>query len=71
MAQVEFVAVMMTLLRRCKIEAVPLPGEIPADVMDQLDQRLNNSIWRTVLEMEDVYRPCHGKGLNMRLVQRD
>ena len=71
MAQVEFVAAMMTLLRRCKIEAVPLPGETPSDVMDRLDQRLNNSIWRTVLEMEDVYRPCHGKGLNMRLVQRD
>jgi cytochrome P450 len=71
MAQVEFVAVMMTVLRKCKVEAVPLSGEHSHDVMNRLDQRLDNSVWRTVLEIEDIFRPSHEKGLNMRLVQRD
>lgn len=70
MAQVEFVAVIMTLLKRCKIEAVPLSGEVQSDIMNRLDQRLNNSIWRTVLEMEDIFNAFNGKGINMRLVQR-
>jgi cytochrome P450 len=71
MAQVEFVAVMMAVLQRCKVEAVPLSGEHPHEIMERLDQRLDNSIWRTVLEMEDIFKPSHEKGLNMRLVQRD
>jgi cytochrome P450 len=71
MAQVEFVAVMMAVLHKCKVEAVPLSGEHPHEIMERLDQRLDNSVWRTVLEMEDIFKPCHEKGLNMRLVQRD
>ncbi|KAI5236314.1 cytochrome P450 [Aureobasidium subglaciale] len=70
MAQVEFVAVLMTILRERKVEAIPLTGEGQSDVMARLDKRMGNSVWRTVLEMEDVFDPLPGRGLNMRLVQR-
>jgi hypothetical protein len=59
------------VLRKCKVEAAPLSGEHSHDVMNRLDQRLDNSVWRTVLEIEDIFKPSHEKGLNMRLVQRD
>ncbi|KAI5247618.1 cytochrome P450 [Aureobasidium subglaciale] len=71
MAQVEFAAVLMTILRERRVEATPLEGERQSDVMARLDKRLDNSVWRTVLEMEDIFDPRPGRGLDMRLVQRE
>jgi hypothetical protein len=54
MAKVEFVAVMMTVLKECKVEAILLSDGHPHDVVDRLDQSLDNSVWRTILKMEDI-----------------
>ena len=72
MAQVEFVAVFLTLLRRHRIDAAPLLGESRADVDKRLDMRMQNSFSVLTLQMEDVYDvpDTSGKGLMLRLSRR-
>lgn len=70
MAQIEFTAVILTLLARCRIEAVSLPNETNSDLETRLDRRLHDSIWKTVLEMNNAFAPRPGSGLGMRLVDR-
>jgi hypothetical protein len=55
-AEIEFVAVVVTLLRSCKLEKLPSSSEHPRDVLDQLDRRLDDGIWETVLQVEGVIR---------------
>ena len=85
MAQVEFTAVMLTLLRHHRIEAAPLTeGETRAQMDARLDARLRNSRWVTVLQMNGVFDVADkvkadgtketvgdgGAALGMRVVRR-
>lgn len=70
MAQVEFTAVMMTMLKGHRIEATPLAGEANVDIEKRLDGRLKNSQWVTVLQMNGVFDPKEGEALGMRFVKR-
>jgi cytochrome P450 len=71
MSQVEFVSVFLTLLRRHRIDAVPLPGESRLDVEKRLDQRMRNSISILTLQMDSVYDVSgSGKGLMLQLSKR-
>ena len=73
MAQVEFTAVMLTLLRRHRVEAVPLKDEGGRpEVEARLDARLKDSRWVTVLQMNGVFGPREDKeeGLWMRFSRR-
>ena len=70
MAQIEFTAVMLTLLRRHRVEAVPLKDEEGwPEIGARLDARLRDSRWVTVLQMNGVFEPREdkGEGLWMRL----
>lgn len=49
MAQIEFTAVILTLLARCRIEAVSLPNETNSDLETRLDGRLHDSIHSTLM----------------------
>lgn len=70
MAQVEFVAVMLTLLKRHRVEASPLDGENESDVNARLDAQMRKSISILTLEMEGVYDAVEDKGLKLRLKKR-
>lgn len=70
MAQVEFVAAMLTLLKRHRIERVPLEGEDAEGAEKRLDARLRDSRWVTVLQMNSVFEPREGQGLPLRIVRR-
>ncbi|KAG8418971.1 hypothetical protein J3459_011831 [Metarhizium acridum] len=70
MAQVEFTAVVLTLLRRCRIDAVPLDGEGRKETEERLDAELRDSSWVTVLQMNNVFDPKPNKGLPMRFSRR-
>lgn len=70
MAQVEFTAVMMALLRRHRVEAVPLEGESRRQMEDRLDGRLRDSQWHTVLQMNGVFHPKNNEGLFLRISRR-
>ena len=70
MAQVEFTAVMLTLLTRHRIEAVPLSGESQIETEERLDARLRDSKWVTVLQMNGVFDPDKNEGLCMRVSGR-
>ena len=72
MAQVEFVAVFLTLLRQHRIDAVPLLGETRVEVDERLDMRMQNSFSILTLQMEDVYGvpETSDKGLMLRLSRR-
>ncbi|KAK4243505.1 cytochrome P450 [Corynascus novoguineensis] len=70
MAQVEFVAAMLTLLKRHRIERVPLDGEDAEAAEKRLDARLRDSRWVTVLQMNSVFEPRKGEGLPLRIVRR-
>ncbi|KAL8369691.1 hypothetical protein RB595_000161 [Gaeumannomyces hyphopodioides] len=70
MAQVEFAAVLLALLRDHRVEAVPLAGEEPGQTQARLDGRLRDSRWVTVLQMNGVFDQNEGEGLAMRLAKR-
>lgn len=70
MAQVEFAAVLLALLRDHRVEAVPLAGEGPGQTRARLDGRLRDSRWVTVLQMNGVFDQNEGEGLAMRLARR-
>ncbi|KAF2136195.1 uncharacterized protein K452DRAFT_280347 [Aplosporella prunicola CBS 121167] len=70
MAQVEFTAVMLTLLKKHRIEAVPLKGERQKEIKERLDARLRDSQWVTVLQMNGVFDPKENEGLQMRILER-
>lgn len=70
MAQIEFTAVMITLLRRHRIEATPLPGETRSDLERRLDVQLVDSNGSGVMVMNGIYQPKEGEGLSVRVVQR-
>ncbi|CAJ2509377.1 Uu.00g144030.m01.CDS01 [Anthostomella pinea] len=71
MAQVEFTAVILILLRRSRAEAVPLPGEDTAQVKHRLDARMKNSVSILTLQMDGVYdATSEDKGLKLRLARR-
>ena len=71
MAKVEFSAVMMTLLRHGRLEAVALEGEDRTQTDRRLDARMRNSMSILTLQMNDVYDVPHGEpGLPLRVVRR-
>lgn len=72
MAQVEFVAIFLTLLKQHRIEAVPLVGESGVAVEKRLDARMKNSISILTLQMNNVYDVLEKdeRGLMMRLKAR-
>lgn len=72
MAQVEFVAVMLMLLRHHRVEAVPLPGEDRAAVERRLEAQIQNSISKLTLEMVGVYDVADSEqGFKLRLSKRN
>lgn len=70
MAQIEFMGVMLTLLRRHRIQAVPLEGEDHDDINRRLDARLQDSDSTVVMVMNGIYNPKEGEGLSIRISQR-
>lgn len=63
MTQVEFTAVMLTLLRRHLIEATPLnESETQREIEERLDARLHDSQRVTVLQMNGVFGPRRTEG---------
>lgn len=72
MAQVEFTSVMLALLRRHRIGAVPLGQETAADVEKRLDATMQDSISILTLQMNSVYDVDGGanKGVSLRVSRR-
>lgn len=70
MAQVEFTAVILTLLRRYRVDAVPLNGEGCKETEARLDAGLRDSSWVTVLQMNNVFDPKPNEGLPMKFSRR-
>ncbi|KAF2768769.1 cytochrome P450 [Teratosphaeria nubilosa] len=70
MAQVEFCAVVLALLRQHRIEAVSKAGETRRDVEARLDAAIRDSISVPTLQMDGVYDAKAGGGLPMRLTRR-
>jgi hypothetical protein len=70
MAQVEFTAVMLTLLRNHRVDAVALEGESRADVDRRLDGIMKESFPILTLQMKGVYDVTGDKGLKLRLSKR-
>ena len=70
MAQVEFTAVILALLKRHRIEAVALDGEGGPDVNKRLDELMKNSTPILTLQMNGVYNVQGDKGLKLRFTQR-
>lgn len=70
MAQVEFTAVILALLRHHRIDAVPLEGESEEEVNSRLDALMRNSISILTLQMDGVYDVADNKGLKLRLSKR-
>ncbi|KAG5953830.1 hypothetical protein E4U53_001903 [Claviceps sorghi] len=70
LAQVEFTAVLLTLLQRYRIEAVPLEGEGRARMDERLDATLRDSSRETVLQMNQVVDVQDKGGLLMRFRSR-
>ncbi|KAK0305678.1 hypothetical protein LTR82_016686 [Friedmanniomyces endolithicus] len=72
MAKVEFSAVLLTLLRRSRLEAVALEGEARADTDRRLEARLRDSMSVLTLQMNGIYDVGErgGQGLALRVVRR-
>ncbi|KAG5930612.1 hypothetical protein E4U42_005274 [Claviceps africana] len=70
LSQVEFTAVILTLLQRYRIEAVPLGEEGRAELEERLDATLRNSRCEAVLQMDQVWDVQDKCGLLMRLRRR-
>lgn len=72
MAQVEFTAIFLTLLRQHRVEAVSLPGETRTETDVRLDRTMHNSMSILTMTMKDVYEiPADSdKGLKLALARR-
>ena len=72
MAQVEFVAVFLILLRQHRIDAVSLDGETKEQTNRELDSRTRDSLSILTLQMNHIYDVPAGsdKGLRLRLSRR-
>lgn len=71
MAQVEFTSVILTLLRRCRLEPAPLDGESIEQTHRRLEARMRDSISILTLQMAGVYDvKDEAGGLPLRLVAR-
>ena len=71
MAQVEFTAVIMALLRRHRIDAVLAKGETRTQAEARLDARMRKSVSILTLQMDGVYDVVdESKGLRLRLSKR-
>ncbi|KYG41897.1 hypothetical protein M433DRAFT_7589 [Acidomyces richmondensis BFW] len=70
MAQVEFTAVMLTLLKRHRVEASPLDGESEDDVNERLDAQMRKSVSVLTLEMDGIYDATEDNGLRLRWKKR-
>lgn len=72
MAQVEFTAIFLTLLRQHRIDAVALPGETRGETDARLDRTMRNSMSVLTITMKDVYDVPAGseKGLKLGLTRR-
>lgn len=70
MGQVEFIAVMLKLLQKHRIDAVPLKGENSRDVEQRLDGLLRNSVPKMTLIMNGIYNVGATGGVKMRLTKR-
>ncbi|KAK3073291.1 hypothetical protein LTR53_005243 [Teratosphaeriaceae sp. CCFEE 6253] len=71
MAKVEFSAVMLTLLRHSRLEAVALDGENREMTDKRLDARMRDSMSVLTLQMNGVYDLAPGEaGLPLRVVRR-
>ena len=72
MAQVEFTAIFLTLLRQHRIDAVPMEGETRDETDKRLDETMHNSMSILTMTMKDVYDvPADSeKGLKLALVRR-
>lgn len=55
MSQVEFVAIMLVLLRRHSIEVVKLEGEGEKEAQERIEKWVRNSFSKATLEMSGVY----------------
>lgn len=72
MAQVEFTAIFITLLRRYRVEAVLKEGETRKVIEKRLDEQIKDSISVVTLQMNGVYDvPADAaNGLRLKLVRR-
>ncbi|KAG6006383.1 hypothetical protein E4U21_007114 [Claviceps maximensis] len=70
LSRVEYAAIMLALLQRYRLEAVPLPGEGQAEVAARLDATLRDSSCQSVLQMNSVYGAGENGGLLVRLRRR-
>ncbi|TGO57593.1 hypothetical protein BELL_1337g00010 [Botrytis elliptica] len=71
MAQVEFTAIILTLLKRHRIEATPLKGEGRREIEERLDARLQDSDTTSgVLLLNGVFSPKESERLYLRVSQR-
>ncbi|KAK5625756.1 hypothetical protein RRF57_001472 [Xylaria bambusicola] len=72
MAQVEFTAVLLAIMKGHRISATPLEGEGQAELEQRLDARLRDSRWVTVLQMNGVFgvKEEEGEGLSIRISKR-
>ena len=72
MAQVEFVAIFLTILRRFRIEAVPQQDESTTEMEKRLDQTMRDSVSLLTLQMNGVYDVSDSaeKGLMLRVSKR-
>ncbi|KAI1195909.1 cytochrome P450 [Nemania serpens] len=72
MAQVEFTAVLLAIMRRHRISATPLKGEGQVEMQQRLDTQLRDSRWVTVLQMNGVFdvKETEGEGLSIRVSKR-
>lgn len=72
MAQVEFAAIFLTMLRRHRIDAVAAPGESREEVDAKLSKRMSDSISILTTQMKDVYDVAEGdeNGLSLSISPR-
>lgn len=72
MAQVEIVAIFLTLLRNHKFEPSLLPGESLDDANERLEKRMRDSISILTVQMRDIYdvEESSEAGLKLKIIKR-
>ena len=72
MAQVEFVAIFLTILRRHRIDAAAIGNETRQQTNDRLDRRMQESISKLTSQMQNVYDVAESDpvGLKLRVSRR-
>ncbi|KAJ5473553.1 Cytochrome P450 [Penicillium sp. IBT 31633x] len=70
MGQVEFAAVILKLLQRHRLDAVPLAGESLGDVERRLDRLMSGSVPKMTLIMDEIYDADKTGGVPMQLTRR-